>query len=293
MSPNRGKAIWLTALVVFLISSSLLGIGCLRRPPEARPGQEPLTIGITPWSSTIPPSYAVRIILEEQLGYEVKETEADVGVVFSGLFSGDIDIFLDYWVDLHRNYFDEYQEHLIDVGISYTNANLGWVVPTYVPIDSIPELKENRDHFKGQIIGIDPGAGLMTSSAEALKTYGLDYELVEGSEWAMLAELERAINNEEWIVVTSWRPHWMFAQYDLKFLDDPEGVFVSDEVHTLINENLSPRAPKVVEFLANWHMPLEDLEEMIYRIEVNEEDPREVAREWVENNREEIDAILP
>jgi hypothetical protein len=35
MSPNRGKAIWLTALVVFLISSSLLGIGCL--PPDNRP----------------------------------------------------------------------------------------------------------------------------------------------------------------------------------------------------------------------------------------------------------------
>ncbi len=80
------------------------------------------------------------------------------------------------------------------------------------------------ERFGGKIIGIDPGAGLMIATDEAVTEYGLDYEVVEGSDATMAAALKTAIDNEEWVVVTGWAPHWKFARWDLKFLDDPKQV---------------------------------------------------------------------
>lgn len=51
-----------------------------------------------------------------------------------------------------------------------------------------------KDKFGGRIIGIDPGAGLMAASENALVEYGLDYELMEGSDATMVAALKQAID---------------------------------------------------------------------------------------------------
>jgi glycine betaine/proline transport system substrate-binding protein len=34
----------------------------------------------------------------------------------------------------------------------------------------------------------------------------------------MVASLEKAIRDKEWIVVTGWKPHFKWAQHDLKYL---------------------------------------------------------------------------
>ena len=71
------------------------------------------------------------------------------------------------------------------------------------------------DKFQGRIIGIEPGAGLMSASEEAIKEYGLsEYTLMDGSSATMTAALAEAIANEEWVIVTGWTPHWKFAAWD-------------------------------------------------------------------------------
>ena len=41
----------------------------------------------------------------------------------------------------------------------------------------------------------------------------------------MTAALKSAVDRQEPIVVTLWDPTWMFQKFDMKFLDDPKGVF--------------------------------------------------------------------
>lgn len=66
----------------------------------------------------------------------------------------------------------------------------------------------------------------------------------------MTAALDTAIENEEPIVVTGWEPHWMFAKYDLKFLEDSEGAYGdSEDIHILARKGFSDDMPKATKFL--------------------------------------------
>ncbi len=80
-----------------------------------------------------------------------------------------------------------------------------------------------REKLKGEIQGIDPGAGLTRLSQEAIKKYGLDYKLNISSEAAMPTTVDRANRSEGWFVATSWSPHWMFGKYKLRYIADPKG----------------------------------------------------------------------
>ena len=96
-----------------------------------------------------------------------------------------------------------------------------------------------------KIIGIEPGAGLMKLTKTAIEDYGLDdWQLIEGSSAAMVAELKKAYNNKEPIIVTGWSPHWMFSSFDLKYLEDPNGSFGgAEDINTLVRKGLKQDAP--------------------------------------------------
>jgi glycine betaine/proline transport system substrate-binding protein len=85
-------------------------------------------------------------------------------------------------------------------------------------------LNANKDKFKGEIIGIGGGAGLHRNTIKAIDVYDLDYDQVTQVDlqwWLVL----KAIRDKEWIVVTGWKPHFKWAQHDLKYLKDPKGVY--------------------------------------------------------------------
>jgi glycine betaine/proline transport system substrate-binding protein len=130
-------------------------------------------------------------------------------------------------------------------------------VPDYVDVRSIPELKGKSEMFNGQIIGIEAGAGEMRLSEDVvIPGYGLEeYTLVEGSTSAMLAELDRAVSNEEPIVVTLWRPHWAYDAYPIRDLEDPEGYLGgAEEMHVVAHKGFSDEYPEVAEWLSNFEL---------------------------------------
>ncbi len=144
-----------------------------------------------------------------------------------------------------------------------------------------------------QIIGIDPGAGIMSSTEEAIDVYDLELDVLEGSDAAMTAELSTAIEQEEWIVVTGWTPHWKFAEWDLKFLDDPESVFGEEETIEIMGRpGLADDMPEVREFLENFYWGDEEIGEVM---EMNAEvdDFLGNAQTWIEQNEDLVDEWTP
>lgn len=258
---------------------------------------ETIDIGYVLWDSEIASTHVVAAVLMDDLGYDVELTSVDAGPMWTGVAQGDFDAIVAAWLPAtHEAYWEQYGDDLVDLGPNLDGADIGWAVPAYVDVDSIADLNDHADEFGGEIIGIDPGAGLMAASDRAMEVYALDdFTLLDGSDAAMTAALDRAISREEPIVVTSWRPHWMWAAYDLKYLDDPQGVFGDAEsIHTVLNadwaENGAPQ--DVRDFLDAFYWTGEQMGAVMLMITQDGMEPMEAARAWIADNRDVVEGWL-
>jgi glycine betaine/proline transport system substrate-binding protein len=299
---------WRRFVVVALIAivSLTLVVGCSsdggKQPAPAENGQEQndqssknkgiIKIGMVNWAECVANSNLWKVILED-LGYQVKLTQLDAAPLYLGLEKGDLDIFLDAWLPItHETYWEKYQDGLEDLGVWYTDARIGMVVPQYVDIDTIEEMEAKKDKFGGEIIGIDPGAGIMKATNRAIEDYGLGFKVVQGSEAAMISALKKAYANEEWIAITGWTPHWKFAEYDLKFLDDPKKSYgEAEELHILANKDFSTRFPEVAEMLKKFSVDDNQIGSLEALINEGMK-PEDAARKWIEDNQDLINSWI-
>lgn len=247
------------------------------------------------WSEGIAMTNLAAVVLEDRLGYDVELTMADVAPVFTSVASGNSDAFLEAWLPItHASYMEEYGDNLVDLGVVYENAVLGLVVPSYVEVSSIAELNDYKDAFGGEIVGIDAGAGMMAQTELVIEEYGLDFELLPGSGPVMTAALGKAIDAGKAIVVTGWAPHWMFARWDLKVLEDPLGIYgQAENIHKLARVGLEDDMPEVADFLKAFAMTDAELGDLVGVIEESgDQEVIDVARAWANDHAELIDGWL-
>jgi len=154
------------------------------------------------------------------------------------------------------------------------------------------------DQVSHKIIGIDPGAGIMTATQKAITDYGLsDWTLVEGSGAAMTATLDKAIKKEDPIVITGWTPHWMFSKYDLKYLEDPKKSYgEAEEIHTIARLGLKDDQPEAYQFLSNFQWTEEEMGEIMIAIQ-DGTTPEKAATDFIEAHPDRVtewtDGITP
>ena len=285
--------------VVLGLLSGLVVVGCGggQAGSSGSGGDKSLTIGYINWDEDVAVSHVSKIMLEEELGYEVELQLLDVGPLFEGVASGDLDAFQDVWLPTtHETYWNEFQDQVVDLGQWYEGeASLGIAVPEYVEARTIGDLAESSEEFGGRIVGIEPGSGIMgVVRDEAIPAYGLeDLELVDSSTPAMLGQIDSSLKNEEPIAFTAWKPHWMFTAYDVRYLEDPKGAMGEAETLSAIaREGLEEDAPEAFQFLDSLTLTEEQLGELELAIQ-EAENPEEGTRAWLEENREVAEAWLP
>jgi glycine betaine/proline transport system substrate-binding protein len=231
-----------------------------------------LRIGWTAWADAEWITHLVARIVEDRLDQPVRLVMADIGLQYQGLVSGDLDVMLMAWLPVtHSDYYERVAGRVVDLGPIYTQARLGWVVPAYVPrarVTSIGDLRraDVRERLGGRVQGIDPGSGLMRASRRAMRAYDLrGYELVTSSAAAMAAALDRATRRGEWVVATAWSPHWIFARFELRYLEDPVGVLGHQEsVHGLAREGFDQDfPPDLMAFFSRLNVPIADVEQAL------------------------------
>jgi len=139
-----------------------------------------------------------------------------------------------------------------------------------------------------KITGIDAGAGVVQAAEQSVEDYGLDYTIQTSSGAAMTQALSDAIENKEPIIVTGWSPHWKFARYDLKYLDDPKGSFGGAEhINTIARLGLKEDMPNAHKILDQFYWTPEDMENVM--LQVNQgENVEEVARQWISDNQDKV-----
>jgi len=248
------------------------------------------------WAEGIAYTHLAENVLEEKMGYDVNITSADVGPAYTSIANGDQDAFMETWLPvLHSNYIDRFEEDIIDLGYVYEGTQSGLVVPEYVEVDSISNLNNYTEEFDGEITGIDAGAGVMQTTQDVIEEYDLNYDLITSSGPAMTAALSSAIEDEEWIVVTGWNPHWKFGRWDLKFLkqDEDKMMWESGNIHIMGRQNLEQDKPELAQFLKNMHFTEEQLADLMLTVEQSDGDVAEVTNEWMNEHEELINSWIP
>ena len=141
-----------------------------------------------------------------------------------------------------------------------------------------------------KITGIEPGAGVVAASEAATEEYDSleGWEVVTSSSGAMATALGEAIDNEEPIIVTGWSPHWKFQKYDLKYLEDPNGVFGDAEtINTMVRQGLEEENPEAYTILDQFQWESADIESVMLEVS-NGTAVEDAAAAWIEENSDKV-----
>jgi len=278
--------------VVFLISACGGGSGSGETADGAKKTADLVYVN---WAEGVAYTHLAKVVLEDEMGYEVEITAADVAPAYAAVAQGDKDAFMETWLPvLHKDYVDRFEGQVVDLGHVYEGTQSGLVVPQYVTIDKISEIAANADEFGGQITGIDAGAGVMKTTEQVIEQYDLGVELLASSGPAMTAALQKAYKSEDWIVVTGWRPHWMFGRFDLKFLeqDEDKKIWGEGNIHIMGRSDLAEDKPELAQFLGNFFFTDEQLSSLMMAMR-DEDDLEAVARAWAAENQDLVQSWIP
>ncbi len=275
---------------MLVLLSAILVAGCTNNaagPSTTEPTKE-VSIGYMLWDTEIASANVLKTVLEQE-GYDVELKVVAVGPLYQGLADGKVDMTISSWMPTsHASYWDTYGDSIDVVGTNLEGAKIGLVVPSYVTIDSIDEMNSVADKFDGEITGIEPGAGVMGLTEKAIEDYSLDYTLLTSSCSAMAAQLTGAYADGDWIVITGWTPHWMFVRFDLKYLEDPKGIYGDEEhLESLARLGFKEDDPEAYAILERFHWTIDDMESVIFAVEGGAT-AEDAAQAWVDANPETV-----
>ncbi|MEU6244281.1 ABC transporter permease/substrate binding protein [Streptomyces sp. NPDC047024] len=265
-------------------------------PAEAK---RPVNVAWFPWDEDIAVTYLWKNVLERR-GYKLNLKQMDVGPVYTGLASGDLDVNFDAWLPYaQQNFWDKSKDRLKDLGTWYQPTSLEVAVPSYVKdVKSLADLKGKSSRFHGKIIGIEPGTGEMALlKSKVLPGYGLDkeYKVVDGSTPAMLAELKRAYAKKEPVAVVLWSPHWAYSEYDLTKLADPKKAFgVGNTIRTISSQKFPEQYPRLTQWIKSFRMSEDELGSLEARItKAGQGKAEQAVAAWVKEHPEVAERMTP
>ncbi|MEW6339813.1 MAG: glycine betaine ABC transporter substrate-binding protein [Pseudomonadota bacterium] len=243
------------------------------------------------WDDSVATSNVAAEVIEKRLGYPVQLVPVAAGIMWQGVARGDLDATLSAWLPVTQGaYWDQFKTKVADLGTNFPDAKIGLIVPADVPEKSISDLAEHKADFGGRIVGIDAGAGVMKKTDDAIKAYNLDYQLMPSSGSAMTAELARSMHANKPVIVTGWAPHWMFAKWKLKFLDDPKKVYgEAEHVDNVVNPSLETKAAPVVAFLKKFQWKPGEIDSVMLATE-NGAKPAAAADAWIAAHADRVDS---
>lgn len=292
----------------------------------AQCGDETIVIAVNPWVGAEANANVAKVVMEQEMGCTVELQEINESAQFPAMADGDVDATLEVWPSGHAKDREDYIDgtgEVVDGGELGIIGNIGWFTPSYV-VEQNPEyatwewFKGDADIFstaetgdKGRFLGADTTYSIFDEAI--IKSLGLDLEVVySGSETASLAALDKAVQDQEPILMYWWTPQWANAKYDLVevelppfdeeceqiALEDPdvaEGYdcdYAEDVLYKAFSAELETKDPAAFEFLSNFQWTADDQNEVALAIEEGT-DPEEAAQAWLDQNQETWQAWLP
>jgi len=246
----------------------------------------------------------VAMTLVEGLGYQPRKIMASVPIAFTGVKTGQVDVFLGYWAPSMDAVIEPFTK---DNGVkvlptaNLEGAKYTLAVPTYAAeagLKSFQDIDKFKDQLGGKIYGIEPGndGNLLIDKMIKGDQYGLgDFRMVESSEAGMLVQVQRAVRKKEPVVFLGWAPHPMNTQFDITYLSGGDDVFGPDygaaKVYTVVPPDYEARCSNVGKLLNNLQFSVEIESQLMEKV-LEKQDPADVAKNWIKANPGALDKWL-
>jgi len=286
--------------------------------PSGAPSGEgvSVTAGEFPWSA----AKLTNAILAEvaaqhpELGVsEIETTALGPAPAWAGAQRGDIDLLTEVALPNQQQLADEAKDRMTLVHQTYGGAAQGWFVPTYATqpgqplagLTSVTQLNQYADALGGKLVDADPSFITTEQNKKRLQGYGINLQQVTSSEAAQLAELRRAYERQEPILVYLYHPHWVFSEFDMTQLQEPtpntpdclttgNGACAMPDYSawTAASNTLQQEAPRFAAMLQKFELPLGDIETMLKSVDVDKQPAEQVAKQWVDANQQTVSQWL-
>jgi glycine betaine/proline transport system substrate-binding protein len=287
----------------FLWGCTLL-LGCAGAAQAADPAScRAVRFGDVGWTDIAATTAAASTVLEG-LGYKPTTNVSSVPIVFLGLKTKSLDVFLGNWMptmeSFIRPHLDEGSVEVVRTNL--TGAKYTLAVPSYAAqagLKDFADIAKFKDQLKGRIYGIEAGndGNLIIDRMIKENAFGLkDFKLMESSEAGMLGEVQRAARSKNWIVFLGWAPHPMNKNVDMTYLSGGDDWFGPDfggaTVNTAVRTGYAAECPNVGTFLNNLAFTVEMENEIMDAILNGKKAPEKAAKEWLAAHPQVVDTWL-
>jgi len=294
---NRIAHHWMALFVLALVLAGGLLAGCGGSASEDGSGaSSEMHFVYVNWVEGIAITHMLHEVLEDSLDMDVNMTRVNGGgVAFSSVATGSADIFVEAWLPTtHKDAWAKYNDRVHKLGVTYPGTSVGLVVPAYMDVGHISELANYREALDGTINGIESGAAINEQTRQILENNGITgFDVLPSSGPAMVSALQRAISNREPIVITGWKPHWMWSRFDLKYVpgaktDDTPVFGAPENIYTVVRDGFEEDYPDTaVRFLKAFEITEPQLNRLMEGFQPDsEQEPLPFARQWIRNHRD-------
>lgn len=291
-----------------------------QRTPTTRDAQTIVLVSSdTWWDGIYLPTYVTKTILEDDLGYQVEIVNgASVPGFFELVDSGVADVFMSAWFPTNDFTFEQHP-NLVRVGQVYggqaRDAFEGWMATNdfarQYDIDSLQDLfnpsvidaLDTDNDGRGELIGCPEAWACSQRHTEILKDYGLDasYDMEPISdEETMLTTIDNRTSANDPAVFYMYQP---VAYPDEGTIDDQATWLEGTEPYLPLAFNRGVTRtdfvashPDIVHLMRNVRVPGADVGATMRRVLDEGRSPElldQIANEWVEQNRAQVESWLP
>ncbi|MEM8812516.1 MAG: glycine betaine ABC transporter substrate-binding protein [Pseudomonadota bacterium] len=245
---------------------------------------------------------------------------------------GDIDVHPDVWLPNQESFTKKYvdEEKTVTLSSNPYEGNQGFCVSknfgeanniTDIADLGRPDVAAKMDSDgdgKGEMWIGAPGWASANVNEVKVRDYGLlDFiEPVRAEESVKTARVKDSIAKDEGYAFYCYKPHAVWYMFDVKMLSEPKfdpanyvmvqpsdspdwyeqsKVATKDalkDVQIAWSNTLAERSPAIAEFFGRFSLTADDVSSFAYEISGKGRTADEVAKEWVENNPDRVDAWL-
>lgn len=247
---------------------------------------------------------SIASVLLDGLGYKADVKTMSVPIGYEALKTGNIDVFLGNWMPAQQKFRDDLDKtKAAEVLVkNLEGAKFTLAVPDYVAREGVKDfadLATHADKFEKQIFGIEPGAPANQNIQKIIedKKFKLDgWSIVESSEQAMLAQVDRKNRDKQWVVFLAWAPHPMNTKLNIEYLTGGDDYFGANyggaEVYTVSRTGWAAECPNAAKFFQQLTFTVDTENELMDKILNEGTEGPAAATEWLKKNPEQIDNWL-